>query len=186
MFPETPSTGLTSYFSGFPIMKATVQYAGPSSPISSYAQLFGWIQFVKQVSTKSGVEDTTADWKMDIYPWAQDLKSPFCYWGYNPTAFDAPARMLDEVEGIEELAWRTQSYLCVLEDAEISKRVRVLKDAGFGWGYDVKNERVGGKLDRRITVTPISQLDMEKEWRERLVLLRKEYPAWTFGDEPGY
>lgn len=123
---------------------------------------------------------------MDLYPWAKDLPNPFCFWGYNPTAFDAPARLLADDGEVEELVWRAQSFLCVLEDAGMSRRVKVLDGAAFGWGFDIKSiEGRVGTQERKIVVTDVEVLDLEKEWAGRLMLLRKEYPDWTFGDVAG-
>jgi hypothetical protein len=132
----------------------------------------------------SGKSPETSDWEMDIYPFAKDLGMPFCFWGHNPTAFDAPCRLLKEDGRVEEMVWRAQSFLCVLEDAGMSKRVKVLKGAAFGWGFNAKSvEGSGGGGERKIVVAEVEVLDLEKEWTERLALLRREYPAWTFGDE---
>ena len=131
-------------------------------------------------SGKSG----TGEWEMDIFPYAKDLKSPFCYWGYNPTAFDAPARLLKENDAMEEVFWRAQSFLCVLEDAGVTKCVKLVEGAGFTWGFDIEtlkgSEETG--LRRKITVKSVEIMDVEKEWAERLALLRDLYPDWTFRD----
>jgi len=120
---------------------------------------------------------------MDLPPFAKDLGTPFCYWGYNPTAFDAPCILLEE-EGLEEVVWRAQSFLCVMEDACLSKRVKVLKDTAFGWGFDIQSvQTTSGGVERKIELAPVEPLDLEKEWTARLALLRKEYPAWTFANE---
>jgi hypothetical protein len=168
-------------------MKASIEYAGPSAPFSSYAQLFGWIQFVKAVPVNKDESTETGEWEMDIYPFAKDLKMPFLLWGHNPSAFDAPCRLLKDDGMPEELVWRAQSFLCVLEDAAMSKKVMVLEGAAFGWGFDVEKAVAadGNGVERKIIVKGIEVLDLEREWVGRLGLLRKEYPEWTFGDVPG-
>ena len=178
IFTSTP----TNTFHGFPVIKATIDYPGPSSPFGSYGQLFGWIQFIKVIPI-NGSSKGTAEWEMDLPPFAKDLGTPFCYWGHNPTAFDAPCILLEE-EGLEEVVWRAQSFLCVIEDACLSKRVKVLKDTAFGWGFDTQSVQASSDgVERKIELTPVEPLDLEKEWTARLALLRKEYPAWTFADE---
>lgn len=168
-------------------MKASIEYPGPSAPFSSYAQLLGWIQFVKAIPVNSDGSKETGEWEMDIYPFAKDLKMPFCFWGHNPTAFDAPCRLVKEDGTFEEMVWRAQSFLCVLEDAGMSKNVKVLEGAAFGWGFDVETvEGIGGKgAERKIVVKDVEVVDLEKEWAGRLELLRKEYPEWSFSDVPG-
>jgi hypothetical protein len=166
-------------------MKASIEYAGPSSPFSSYTQLFGWIQFVKAIPMNAdGSSEETGEWEMDIYPFAKDLKMPFCFWGHNPTAFDAPCRLLKEDGTVEELVWRAQSFLCVLEDAGMTKKIKVVEGAAFGWGFDMKAAKGSGSgVERKIVIKEVEVLDQDKEWANRLVLLRREYPDWTFGGE---
>jgi hypothetical protein len=79
---------------------------------------------------------------MDVYPFAQDIASPFAGWGCNPQVFDAPARMIDEEVENDGLVWRARTFPCYLENAGVSKRVRVIPDAGFGCGYDVAVSKV--------------------------------------------
>lgn len=124
----------------------------------------------------------TGEWEIDIFPYAMDLKSPFCYWGYNPTAFDAPARLLKDDRKVEDLVWRAQSFLCVLEDAGMTKRVRLIEGAGYGWGFDNESVESSGETDvqRKIIIKGLEILDVDKEWGERLTLLRELYPEWTF------
>jgi len=160
--------------------------------MSSYAQMAGWIQFVKSTPVnddgkRKDDEWDTGKWEMDIYPFAKDLKTPFCFWGHNPTAFDAPCRLRKEDGSVDELLWRAQSFLCVLEDAGVSKNVQVLKGAAFGWGFDVEKVKSsdGKDVERKIVIKDIEILDLETEWAGKLELLRKEYPEWTFKDVAG-
>lgn len=51
---------------------------------------------------------------MDIFPYAKDLKTPFATWGFNPTMFDAPAKLWDE-DGKKDDGWcgeRRAIYVC--------------------------------------------------------------------------
>lgn len=83
---------------------------------------------------------------------------------------------------MEEMVWRAQSFLCVLEDAGLSKRVKVLEGAAFEWGFDVETVETAGVVERKIVIADVEVLDLA-EWARRLMLLRKDYPDWTFGDE---
>jgi hypothetical protein len=182
IFPFIPRDQYAIHFDGFPVLTAVTEYPIPRNPSSGYGSLFGCIQFVKEAKADGG-----GDWEMDIFPYAKDLKTPFATWGFNPTMFDAPARLWDE-DGKKDdgLVWRAQSYLCVLEDAGVSKRVKVIPGAAFGWGYDVHIEKVekGGssELKRNITIKYPEPLDAEVEWTARIEILRKLYPEWTFYD----
>jgi hypothetical protein len=161
-------------------MSASIAYSVPANPYLGYRSLFGWIQSVKE--TKKS--EPGRDWEMDIFPFAKDLKNPFAYMGFNPTAFDAPARLLDEHGKNEGLIWRAQSYLCVLEDVGLSKVVQVVPGAAFTWGFDIEVEE-SSPLERRIAIAKAEAIDVETEWRERLELLRESYPEWTFRDFGG-
>ena len=173
-------------------MKASIEYAGPSAPYASYAQFFGWIQFVKStlVNDKGIDKDdewNSGEWEMDLYPFAKDLKMPFVFWGHNPTAFDAPSRFKSDDGSFKEIVWRAHTFLCVLEDAGMSKKVQALKGTAFEWGFDIeKAERADGKgVDRKIVIKDAEVLDLETEWAGKLELLRREYPEWKFNDVPG-
>jgi hypothetical protein len=182
IFPFIPRHKYALHFDGFPVLTAVTEYPIPRNPSSGYGSLFGCIQFVKE--TKA---DGSGDWEMDIFPYAKDLKTPFATWGFNPTMFDAPAKLWDEYGKKDDgLVWRAQSYLCILNDAGMSKRVKVIPGVAFRWGYDVHIEKVekGGSLElkRTITIKYPERLDTEAEWTARLGMLRELYPEWTFHD----
>lgn len=171
-------------FHGFPVIRAEIDFPGPSSPFGSYAQLFGWIQVVKIVPL-NGTSKESGEWELDMVPWSADLGTPFAYWGHNPTAFDAPCRSPPDNGVVEEIIWRAQSFLCVLEDAAATKRVRVIRGTATGWGFDVSSVQTSdGKTERKITISPVEVLNLEEEWTARLELLRKVCPAFTFGEVP--
>ena len=114
------------------------------------------------------------------------FEEPILLLGIQSHCFRRAVKILKEDGKVEELVWRAQSFLCVLEDAGMTKKVRVIEGAAFGWGFDTKSVRgTGGGAERKIVVTEVGVLDLEKEWAERLVLLKKEYPDWTFSDLAG-
>jgi hypothetical protein len=109
IFPFIPRDEYTLHFDGFPVLTAVTEYPIPRNPSSGYGSLFGCIQFVKE--TKA---DGSGDWEMDIFPYAKDLKTPFATWGFNPTMFDAPAKLWDE-DGKKDDGWcgeRRAIYVC--------------------------------------------------------------------------
>ena len=178
LFPDTPP----SSFHGFPVITASITY--PLSPsaasTSGYDSLFGWISLVKYQTQNS---NGNADWAIDLYPWAKDLKSPFSYWGHCPTFFAAPAVVIDEKEH-EGLRWEAQCFLCSLTDAGREKMVVPVSGAGFSWGFEadvVKSAGWGlGGIETKIVLNDLEELDVEREWKDRAVLLRKLYPQWKF------
>jgi len=180
IFPHIPKNEYTLHYDGFPVLSGSIEYPIPDNPSAGYGALLGWIQLVKEQK-----KDASGEWQMDIYPFAKDISNPFAGWGFKPMLFDAPAKLWDE-EALQSdgLVWRAQSYLCYLEDAGMSKRVRVIPGAGFGWGYDVAISKAeNGKLldaKRTITIKEVELLDVKSEWTGRLPMFRKLYPEWTF------
>lgn len=176
--PSVPQSDYPRQYFSFPVMTAEIEYPLPSNPTSGYGSLFGWIQFVK--TTK----DNKTKVEIDLYPaFERGSNSPFATWGYKPTLFDAPSRMLSSDGKGEALVWRAQSFLCFLEDAGMKKRVNVCLGAGFEWGFDVEvaadaGERGAGS--RNIVIKDADLLDVEREWNARVILLKELYPEWEF------
>lgn len=170
-----PGTAL-SELQGFPVLHGSITYPIPSSPYTGYDALFGWIQFVQDVSADGG-----GNWTMDVYPFAKDINTPFGYWGFNPSVFDAPAKPLADDGTAEKVAWTAQAFLCVLPDAGISKNVTVIPGAAITWGFDVSVEGKNSS-ERQIVVRKPETIEVKSEWPQRLPLLREMYPEWTFQD----
>jgi len=118
---------------------------------------------------------------MDIYPFAQDLNTPFGYWGYNPSVFDAPEIMLAKDGNNKEVVWTAQAYLTVLEDAGVTKNVAVIPGGAFTWGFDI-NVDENSPSETQIRVRRAEKVAVELDWPERLPLLREMYTEWTFQD----
>ncbi|KAF2812958.1 uncharacterized protein BDZ99DRAFT_517254 [Mytilinidion resinicola] len=133
IYSDVAPSQLAHQFHGFPVLQGDVTHPIPSNPTSGYASLFGWIQFVKQVS-KDGDD---GNWTMDLYPYAQDINTPFGYWGVNPSVFDAPAIALVVNGKNEAVVWTAQAFLCVLDDAGFSKNVSAIPGTGLTWGFDI-------------------------------------------------
>ena len=179
IFSHIPPNAFPKDFHGFPVLSAKVVYPHPANETSGYGSLFGWIQLIK--ADKKGRE---GDWEIDVFPWAKGLGSPFSYWGFCPTAFDAPAMLSDEQDYWTR--WRAQTFLCVLVDAGLSKKVVPVGGAGFSWGFDIKTEESemdGLKaLERNIVIKNVEVINLEGEWSERVQSLRAWYPEWEFLD----
>jgi hypothetical protein len=164
-------------------MKAEIEYPIASNPSSGYGSLFGWIQFV---TTKT--ESSESETEIDIYPAFKGSNSPFAMWGWKPTLFDAPSRLLKDDGKVEGLVWRAQSFLCYLEDAGMTRRVNICPGGGFGWGFDVEVKDGGSPESlnaRKIVIKEAIALDLAKEWNERVGMLRSLYPDWEFREYEG-
>ncbi|KAF2494346.1 hypothetical protein BU16DRAFT_540824 [Lophium mytilinum] len=177
IYPDVAPSQLAHQFHGFPVLQGDITYPIPSNPASGYASLFGWIQFIKQVP-KSG---DAGNWTMDAYPYAQDINTPFGYWGINPTVFDAPAIELAVDGKNEAVVWTAQAFLCVLNDAGFTKNVSVIPGTGLTWGFDIDVDEKS-PLERRVLVRRAETISVESEWPERLPLLRETFPEWDFHD----
>jgi hypothetical protein len=164
-------------FHGFPVLHGAITYPIPANPTAGYASLFGWIQFIKE----DVQGEPAANWTVDSFPYASDLKTPFGGWGFNPTLFDAPAILLDEDTNKSAVVWRAQSYLCELVDAGVSKNVTVIPGVAFTWGFDLNYDQKNAS-QRSIILTKAEELNVKTDWEQRLPLLREQYPDWTFYD----
>ncbi|KUJ08776.1 uncharacterized protein LY89DRAFT_326117 [Mollisia scopiformis] len=169
-----PGTAILPNFIGFPVVHADMTYPIPSSPYSGYGTLFGWIQFIRQDD-----DGVIGNWTVDHYPFAQDIDTPFGYWGYNPSTFDAPAILLDEGNNTS-IVWTAQAFLTILPDAGGSKNVSVIPGGAFTWGFDI-NVDANSTTEREIVIRRVEQLDVSG-WSGRVALLREQYPEWTFQD----
>jgi hypothetical protein len=149
---------------GFPVCTATVQY-----PRRGYRGMFGWVQFVRSTDNASGAER----YEMDPFALFGDAPSPYCWYGTEPTLFDAPSR-----ETWSPLNWLAHSFLATTPMDELlqGKPRRVAPLTGFSWGFDLSDHEV--TLRDLHPLTPV-------DWREHLPLLRATYPspAWTFADD---
>ena len=66
---------------GFPVCTATVRY-----PRRGYNAMFGWVQLVRSTDNASAGER----FEMDPFGLFADAPSPYCWFGTEPTLFDAP------------------------------------------------------------------------------------------------
>ena len=150
---DPEALGCAPYARGFPVCTAMVRY-----PARGYLGALGWIQLVR--STESG-----ARFEPDPLEALGRLPHPFCWFGIEPTLFDAPSR-----PGRFRMHWTAHSFLCTIADPP---HVRAI--LGFAWGFAI--------ADEAIALDAAAKLD-QSAWDAHLPLLRTEYPAWRFA--PGY
>ncbi len=118
-----------------------------------------WVQVVRYRIGDSG-EETLVDKPPQLF----DDGSPYCFWGPNPTFFDAPATTH------QNMRWTAHAFLTFSPDAVMSKVVQPV--CGFSWGYEVVGEE--------IKVLPLEQLE-PAAWSPAQAVLQDRYPAWDFG-----
>jgi len=147
---------------GYPVCTARVTYSG-----RGYRAMVGWVQLVCSTDNKSGGEG----FEMDPFALFGDAPTPYCWYGIEPTLFDAPSR-----PDAPPAEWIAHSFLAttpMLEVMEGNPR-RVLPLLGFAWGFDAR-----GAIELR-TITRLTTSD----WDAHLPVLRSSYPLWTFTEHP--
>lgn len=140
---------------GFPVVSAKVRYPG-----EGYGAAMGWVQVVWMREADGGEEQAI----VDKPPQLADDGSPYCYWGPEPSFFDAPsttARL--------EL-WSAHAFLVASPDAVMTKEVRPV--CGFSWGFSNT-----GLDPEAAPVRPIG----DEAWSAARDVLARSYPAWSFG-----
>jgi len=132
-------------------------------PARGYRALFGWVQLVRSTDNASG----GSAFEIDPFELFNDSPAPYCFYGINPTLFDAPSR-----SDRHRLAWIAHSFLGVTpRDAGQKLVVPVL---GFSWGFNIGD-------DANISLVPIQPL-VKNDWDSHGGYLQQRYPGWTFSD----
>jgi hypothetical protein len=140
---------------GFPVVSARVRYDG-----EGYGAAMGWVQVVRMREVGSSEEHEI----VDKPPQLADDGSPYCFWGSEPSFFDAPsttARL--------EL-WSAHAFLVASPDAVMTREVRPV--CGFSWGFSNAGTHPDADAVRQIG---------EKEWSVVCDVLARSYPEWSFG-----
>jgi hypothetical protein len=131
-----------------------VTYAG-----EGYKAALGWVQLVRSTDGASAGKEFETDPFEPLGP----TPHPFCFFGFAPRLFDAPAPRRSR----EDMDWRAESFLCFVPMNRRETRAIL----GFSWGFTIRAEA--------ISLTPPAPLAPE-EWDKHRTLLRREHPAWTF------
>lgn len=139
----------------FPVCVATVSYAG-----QGYKSALGWVQLVR--SSDNATEGT--EFEMDPFEPLGPSPHPFCFFGFAPRLFDAPAR-----RSRPDMDWSAETFLCFVPRDAAEREVRAI--LGFGWGFRLRKGE--------ISLTPPASLG-PLEWDKHVPLLRREHPAWAF------
>jgi hypothetical protein len=159
---DPAALGKPEHARGFPACTATLEFEG-----KGYDAFFGWIQWVCSSNNSTG----GSGFDLDPLGWFPDARNPYAFFGLLPTLFDAPSRRKRK-----KMFWRAHSFLGATPSYNSFERVlrlrKVLPIAGFSWGFDIDD---GGEF----SYAPIAQIE-PKDWNDKLPLLRKAYPTWTF------
>jgi hypothetical protein len=146
---------------GFPMCTATVTF-----PHMGYRSMTGWVQLVRSTDNASA----GTEFETDPFALFGDAPSPYCWYGLNPTLFDAPSR-----SDRDDLEWEAHSFLATtpLEEVMELQPRRVVPLAGFSWGFRIS--------DQAVYISPLQQLSLDR-WNRHSDVLRAKYRFWNFAD----
>jgi hypothetical protein len=147
--------GCPPFARDFPVCTATVTYAG-----EGYNAALGWVQLV--LSTDG--ESAGTEFEMDPFEPLGSSSHPFCFFGFAPALFDAPAR-----RSREDMDWSAETFLCFVPIGADGRETRAI--LGFSWGFSIQ--------ENAISLTPPARL-APVEWNKHRALLRREHPGWAF------
>jgi hypothetical protein len=147
--------GCQPFAEDFPVCTATVTYAG-----EGYNAALGWVQLVRSTDNASA----GAQFELDPFEPVGRSPHPFCFFGFAPVLFDAPARPTRR-----ELEWTAETFLCFVPTDVAGRETRAI--FGFTWGFSIQGEV--------ISLTPPASLTAV-EWDKHVPLLQREHPGWVF------
>lgn len=143
---------------GLPHLTARVEYQE-----HGYRALFGWVQLVRSTDNLSCGDG----FELDPFALFADAPSPYCFFGFEPTLFEAPAR---DVRA--RMEWVAHAFLAYSPlDSDDREVVPIV---GFSWGFD-------GDDRERVTPRELRRL-ADDDWAHHVPLLRSTFPAWTIAD----
>jgi hypothetical protein len=143
--------------------KATVEFPG-----GGYLGLLGWIQLVCSTDNSHHGRQFEMD-PFDPFDLYKHAPFPYCWYGINPTLFDAPSR-----DTRAELDWLAHSFLAA---SPLRKNRRIVTPLlGFSWGFHIFNEK-------NIILKPITALS-PADWKSHLPYFHKCYKNWKFEEMP--
>jgi hypothetical protein len=149
--------------------KATIEF-----PAGGYLELLGWVQLVCSTDNSSHGRKFEMD-PFDVFDLDKHAPSPYCWYGINPTLFDAPSRGKRV-----DLDWVAHSFLAASPlhgKRRITAPLReyrriVMPLLGFSWGFHIFNKE-------NIELKSITSLTAA-DWASHLPYLRKYYKKWQF------
>jgi hypothetical protein len=101
---------------------------------------------------------------MDPFEPLGQCQHAFCFFGFAPVFFDAPARPLRR-----EMDWTAETFLCFVPTDVDRRETRAV--LGFTWGFSVR--------DGAISLASPASLGAA-EWDKHLPFLQREHPGWVF------
>ena len=166
---EPADLGAREGAAGLANCKATIEFPG-----SGYLGLLGWVQLVRSTDNSFHGRKFEMD-PFDPFDLYKHAPTPYCWYGINPTLFDAPSR-----DKRVDLDWVAHSFLAasplrgrrrITSPLHEDRRI-VTPLLGFSWGFHIFNAD-------NIVLKPITSLTAA-DWEAHLPYLRKCYKKWQF------
>jgi hypothetical protein len=157
---DPAALGCSSGARGLPACTATVEF-----PPMGYRSMLGWVQLVRAEDIGAG------NFEHDPFALFADAVTPYCWYGLNPTLFDAPSRGRRDAD----LQWEAHSFLATtpLEEVRDLGARRIIPLAAFRWGFEID--------DGDVIVNGPDHLPLE-DWNAHIDTLRSAFPSWVFAD----
>jgi hypothetical protein len=142
------------------------RFSGRTRTCSGYRSMLGWVQLVRSTDNESGGDA----FENDPFALFGDAPSPYCWYGTEPTLFDAPARAIRD-----DLDWIAHSFLATtpLDEVMAWQPRRVVALTGFSWGFTIRD---GTVAIHRVEPLP------RAVWNSHTPSLRAQFPLWHFTD----
>lgn len=154
---DPEALGCPPFARDFPVCTATVTYAG-----EGYKAALGWVQLVRSTDGASGGRA----FEMDPFEPLGPSSHPFCFFGFAPVLFDAPARRCRE-----DLDWTAETFLCFVAMGSDKREARAI--LGFRWGFSIREKAIALRPPTRLAAP---------EWSKHRPFLRQEHPTWAFAE----
>ncbi|QIN84763.1 hypothetical protein GBA63_20530 [Rubrobacter tropicus] len=138
---------------GFPVVRASVGY-----PAEGYRSAMGWIQLVYH-----GEDPENPEVLVDLPPQHADAGTPYAFWGFCPSFFDAPSTRQADIH------WVADAFLATSPDALMTRTVMPV--CGFRWGYATTRKPP--------VLSPLERVGAEAWDRARAALIER-CPGWEF------
>jgi hypothetical protein len=152
---DPEALGCSPFARDFPVCTATVAYGG-----EGYRAALGWVQLVRSTDGASAGEA----FEMDPFEPLGPSPHPFCFFGFAPVLFDAPARPTRE-----DMDWTAETFLCFVAMDSNQREARAI--LGFSWGFSIRKKAIVLRAPARLAAT---------EWNRHQEFLRHEHPTWAF------
>jgi hypothetical protein len=152
---DPEALGCSPFARDFPVCTATVAYGA-----EGYRAAMGWVQLVRSTDGASAGKA----FEMDPFEPLGPSAHPFCFFGFAPVLFDAPARPTRQ-----DMDWAAETFLCFVAMDSDKREVRAI--LGFSWGFSIREKAVVLRAPARLGATG---------WNQHRALLSQEHPTWHF------